>query len=337
MKRTSINPRSLVTGLLTKVAPKHYVTPTPDYAGQKFLKDVTSQSFFLLDRIGVHVMPKHFYTTVSDYSWLRANRAAWDGPNELRGIEWDLEAQLAWLQEHCAPTLSETIGLQRYNRLELSHYGPGFGPIESQVLHGFIRSVKPPRVIEVGSGCSTAVMIEAAELNAAEGHPAIDFTAIDPYPLETTRALPNVKVVPSFVQTASLTEFDRLEAGDLLFIDSSHAVKIGSDVVHLFLSVIPRLKPGVYIHIHDINLPYAYSRTSFVDYFGWQETALIIALMTNNSKLKPLASLSAMHYGKTKEFGQLFPDYRPQENDAGLRSGDWVGKHFPDSLWLRTV
>ncbi len=134
-----------------------------------------------------------------------------------------------------------------------------------------------------------------------------------------------------------MERFDELGSGDLLFIDSSHAVKTGSDVVHLFLRVIPALAPGVVVHVHDISLPYLYPRTALEDYFGWQESTLLAALLTGNSGLRPLASLAALHYGRTEALMKLLPDYQPQANDAGLRTGDWVHAHFPDSFWMMTA
>jgi hypothetical protein len=68
-----------------------------------------------------------------------------------------------------------------------------------------------------------------------------------------------------------------MEAGDLLFIDSSHAVKTGSEVLRIYLEIIPGLPAGVYVHVHDINLPYLYSRDALSAYYASQETALCAA------------------------------------------------------------
>jgi hypothetical protein len=122
-----------------------------------------------------------------------------------------------------------------------------------------------------------------------------------------------------------------------LFIDSSHAVKIGSDVVHLCLNVIPRLPPGVFIHIHDICLPYVYNRDALENYLGWQETALVHALLINNAGLEVLCCLSALHYDVPERLAAILKDYVPQANNEGLRPSPRAPGHFPSSLWLRTV
>ncbi|MGI8477580.1 MAG: class I SAM-dependent methyltransferase [Thermomicrobiales bacterium] len=259
------------SALAARGLPRHYVTPTSEYLVPKALKDVTSRLFFAMERLHVHVLPEHFYTPVPDYAWLRAHRSAWDRPAAMTGVVWDLDEQLGWLESICRTHLHEVQGLRRYNAIVACGFGPGYGPIDAQVLHCAIRSLRPRRVVEIGSGVSTATMAGAAQMNVAEGHARTEVLAIDPYPRPAIRDLPAVRVIAERVQLVEDATFEDLAAGDLLFIDSSHAVKIGSDVNRLFLEVIPRLKPGVFVHIHDISLPYLYPRTALSDYFGWQE------------------------------------------------------------------
>ena len=322
---------------LTDRLPERYAAPTPRLALQRVLRRVTSGLFMAVDRVGVHILPKHFYTPIPDYAWLRANRQFWDSPAPMTGIDWDLDRQLEWLRTVCEPWLGEVAGLESVRAIEESGYGPGFGPIDAQVLHCFIRSARPSRIIEIGSGMSTALMLAADQRNQQDGNAPGRIVAIDPYPQRALLNLPGPAIIPDLVQRVPLKTFDELEAGDLLFIDSSHAVKTGSDVVHVFLRVIPGLAPGVVVHVHDVSLPYLYSRTALEDYFGWQESALLAALLTGNRSLRPLASLAALHYDRQDALKQLLPDYRPQEDDAGLRTGDWAGGHFPDSFWMVTA
>jgi hypothetical protein len=130
--------------------------------------------------------------------------------------------------------------------------------------------------------------------------------------------------------------FDTLQAGDLLFIDSSHAVKTGSDVVRIYLEIIPRLAAGVTVHIHDIYLPYVYPRDALLSFFEWQETVLLAALLTGNPHLEVLACLSALHYGQPANLAALLPDYQPQANDQGLAVPAAPQGYFPSSFWMRT-
>jgi hypothetical protein len=302
------------------------------------LKNASYKSFLLLDRMGVHVLPKHYYTPLPDYAWLRRNEALWLRRSELAGIDWDLDEQMRWVQDTCRPYYQEVAGLELYRDLTSRQLGPGYGAIESQILHCVVRRYCPPAIVEIGSGVSTACMLHAAALNEREGKPASRITCIEPYPRAAFRGLSGMTHIEATCQAVDASVFDRLRAGDMLFVDSSHAVKVGSDVVRIYLEIIPRLATGVLVHIHDIYLPYLYSRHVLETYFGWQETVLVQALLTHNPRLTILAAQSALHYDRRAEMCALLSDYRPQHDREGLRAdgGNDAAGHFPCSLWLVT-
>jgi hypothetical protein len=300
-------------------------------------KRISLETFILLDRLGVHLLPKHYYTPIPDYAWLTKQKALWARRADFTGVEWNLDAQMAWLRAVCKPHVAEVAGFKAFNDAVRSSYGPGYGAVESQVLHCFIRSSPPRRIIEVGSGVSTACMLGAIEKNRSHHQAESQVLCIEPYPRPQLLALPGVSIQARPVQAVDLGCFEELESGDLLFIDSSHAVKTGSDVLYLYLEVIPRLQPGVFIHIHDIYFPYLYQRDVLRRFLFWQETALLLALLKGNARLRVCCSLSALHYDKQSEFAKVVPDYRPQrETGEGLADPDAEG-HFPASIWLRTV
>jgi len=300
------------------------------------LKALSTRMFFLFDRMGLHVLPKHYYLPVPDYAWLKRNKKLWTGRASLAGVRWDLDEQLRWLQEVCRPHYKEVAGLGFYEAQAGRDWGPGYGQIESQALHCFIRTFAPRRITEIGSGLSTVCMLNAVRANTREGKTPSTITCIEPHPRRALRDCEGITLVEEYAQAVPSSRFTELQAGDLLFIDSSHTVKIGSEVIRIYLDVIPKLAPGVFIHIHDIYLPYLYPRHALTFYAGWQETALLLALMTGNNHLTPLCCLSALHYGRTAELKVLFSDYTPQENEDGLFREDPPRGHFPDSFWLRT-
>jgi predicted O-methyltransferase YrrM len=303
---------------------------------RRALKRASVRLFMGADKLGAHILPKHYYTPIPDYRWLNENKAVWCRRVDLTGVEWDLHRQLTWLREQCDPFYGEVRGLKVYSDAVDGAYGPGYGPVESQVLHCVCRKVKPKRIIEVGCGVSTACMLHAIRLNSSEGSPECALTSVEPFPSAALSGLPDIELVPAMVQTLPLAFFDQLQAGDILFIDSTHSVKTGSDVLYLYLEVLPRLKPGVLVHIHDIFLPYLYQRDVLDQYFDWQETVLLLALLKGNAGLRVLASLSALHYDASTELQTLLSDYRPQASLAdGLRDRSGVG-HFPASTWLET-
>ena len=286
----------------------------------------------------MHVLPGSFYSPVQNYHWLKENMQLWAERSPLLGIDWDIDRQLAWLIEICAPYYSEVEGLSFFNQTASQGWGPGFGRIESQVLHCFIRSKAPARIIEIGSGQSTVCMLQASKRNTDEGRAASEITCVEPYPREALRRLEGVRLLHQPCQAVPLDLYSQLRAGDFLFIDSSHAVKVGSEVIRIFMEIIPSLAPGVFIHIHDINFPYLYNRSTLSSYFmqNSQETALLAALLTGNKRLSVLASLSALHYDRPIEMQRVLKDYEPQDNIEGTWASYQPSRDFPSSIWLET-
>ncbi len=292
------------------------------------------KTFLALDRVGVHVLPKHYYSPIPDYQWLRRHPEIWNRRAPMTGVAWELDEQLASLGRVCGPYYHEVKGFRLYERLAGSGWGPGFGPIESQVLHCFMRALAPPRVIEIGSGVSTACMLHAAALNEREGRPKSEITCIEPYPSSSLKSVSGVTLLAEACQTVPASVFARLQPGDLLFVDSSHAVRVGSDVIRIYLEIIPQLTAGVHIHVHDIFLPYMFGRSVLHGFYSSQETALLLALLTDNQRLSIIACLSALHYDRPDQMKKVLCDYKPQENVGGLR-GKHAHGHFPSSCWLR--
>ena len=302
------------------------------------LKDLGKSMLGSLHRaglpLGLTILPNHYYTPIADQRRLAATQAHWKPRAELRGIDLDVARQTAWLAEKVAPFEPEYRGNVNFKRGMSDGFGPGYGYIEAQCLHGVVRALKPPRVVEIGSGVSTYCTLAALAKNAEEGAPG-RVTCIEPYPSDFLTRNTGIELIKSPVEQLDPAWFDQLVAGDLLFIDSTHAVRPGGDVAYLFLSVLPRLKPGIYIHIHDIYLPYLYQRDVLDSLFQANETMLLAALMTGNPHLRMLAALSQLHYDAPEALKQVFPEYDRHPGDEGLA----IGKtgHFPSSAWLVTA
>jgi hypothetical protein len=302
------------------------------------LRNIWFKLFLFFERFGVHVLPKSFYTPVQDFHWLARNKPLWVKRSGLIAIDWDVKKQMEWLTHTCRRYYKEVEGLAIYQQIQERNPGPGYGPIESQVLHCFLRSHAPRRIVEIGSGHSTMCMVHAATLNEEEGRPASQITCVEPFPSEALQKLPNVTLIKQPCQAVPRSIFSELQAGDLLFVDSSHSVKVGSDVVRIYLEIIPSLPPGVFVHVHDINLPYLYDRSTLSSYYtnNSQETALLAALLIGNRYLSVLASLSALHYDQYRALGDLLSDYHPQSNDEGLCPSYPPSGTFPNSIWIKT-
>ncbi len=138
-------------------------------------------------------------------------------------------------------------------------------------------------------------------------------------------------------QDVPLEQLTALAEGDLLFIDSTHTVRVDGEVNLLVLEVLPRLAPGVWVHFHDIYFPYDYQRDILnPPLFFWTESTLVHAFLVGNRAVRIAASLSMLHYQAPLDVQQLVPRYAPEPNIDGLGSTRRAG-HFPSSLYLQTV
>ncbi|NOC90510.1 class I SAM-dependent methyltransferase [Ruegeria sp. HKCCD6604] len=149
---------------------------------------------------------------------------------------------------------------------------------DADALYLMIRRFQPKRVIEVGCGNSTRVTRQAI----IDGNLDTTITAVDPYPRADI-----AHVVDRFEQKrledTDPALFAELEAGDILFIDSSHVVRMSNDVAHLFCRIIPSLNTGVVIHVHDVFLPYEYPKRFFYDCPGWGEQYVLHSLLQSGA------------------------------------------------------
>ncbi|WP_417676499.1 class I SAM-dependent methyltransferase [Pseudodonghicola sp.] len=145
---------------------------------------------------------------------------------------------------------------------------------DAEALYLMIRRFAPRRVVEVGCGNSTRITRQAV----LDGGFQTELTAIDPWPrADIAGVIDRFEQAP--VEAADPAIFAALEAGDVLFIDSSHLVRVSNDVAHLFCRILPALAPGVVIHVHDVFLPYEYPKRFFYDCPGWGEQYLLHALL----------------------------------------------------------
>jgi hypothetical protein len=187
-------------------------------------------------------------------------------------------------------------------------------------LHTIIRYYRPARIIEVGSGNSSKVISSALARNAADGAPA-EYTIIDPYPTDLSKTLPGVsRVIAKKVESTNIQRFEELDRNDILFIDSGHTVRIGSDVNYLYLDVFPRLAPGVIIHIHDINLPYEYPQKYFTNpafRVFWTEAYLLQAFLSLNPRFEILLAMYYLTTDHWDEYCKAFQHFNPAVHKAG--------------------
>jgi hypothetical protein len=276
---------------------------------------------------GTWVPPGHFYSPIPDLDEVRQRDATiFQSPGSLPGIDLNDHGQLDLLR-----------ALRRYyaDMPGLPHKRPGFrfafeNPAyslsDALFLFCMIRHLRPRRIIEVGSGHSSCLMLDTNELFFQN---AISCTFVEPYP-GLLRSLiraddeERIEIVSRKVQDVPLGRFAALEAGDILFIDSTHVSKVGSDVNYLLFEVLPALQSGVAIHIHDVFYPFEYSRDWVYEGRSWNEAYLLRAFLQYNRAFRVELFNTYLNAFHEQEFRQDMPE-------AILRHG--IGA----SIWLRKV
>lgn len=258
--------------------------------------------------------PGHFYSPIPDLTDIQARDEELfsTSPDSLPGIDLRATEQLDLVRDLARFYDEQPFRHKRSKQRRYHFENPYFSYGDALVLYGMLRHLRPNRLIEVGSGFSSAATLDVNE-RFLDGE--LRCTFIEPYPRRLRRLLRGTdrdrhEVIAQPVQTVDLSVFDRLEGGDVLFIDSTHVSRIGSDVHRLYFDVLPRLAPGVVIHVHDVFYPFQYPREWVYSGRFWTETYLLRALLTDNPTLKILLWNSYLAEKHPQTVGALLPLWR---------------------------
>ena len=230
--------------------------------------------------------PGHFYSPLPNIEEAIEYRTRKLGElkQDVAGVNLIRDSQLALMRELSVEVSSfdwpaKADGVRRYYHDNLQ-YQRGDGA----ALYAMLRHFKPNRIIEIGSGYSSALMLDVND--NAPTHSA-KLTFIEPS-AERLKGLlqgspgESYELLEQRVQDVDLTVFDQLGAGDFLFVDSSHVAKAGSDLVHIMFEILPRLRPGVFVHFHDIFWPFEYPEAWLKQGRAWNELYLLQAFLMSN-------------------------------------------------------
>ena len=193
--------------------------------------------------------------------------------------------------------------------------------------------MRPRRVIEIGSGWSTCVTLDTCERFLDEPP---DLLLVEPYP-ERLLELVHEGDIERFelervqLQDVPLTRFGSLQPNDVLFVDSTHVTKVGSDVNHLLFEILPRLAPGVYVHIHDIQYPFEYNARWISDGRFWNEAYLVRAFLQYNATFEIALFVDYLRTQAQDHLRAHHPLLMEGGSVSGLEHGG------AGSLWLRRV
>ena len=285
--------------------------------------------FPVWERHGFHVTPVHFYQPIPDTQNLP--ETLWTEPSKLVGFNMNASVQLDLLRNHFPKFRSEYEQIpiestDKEGRFYLNN--KLFDGIDALVAYCMTRHFQPGLIIEVGSGFSSLLLGQAATKNNNSA-----LICIEPFPQEFLkqgfRGLRSL--IEKKVQDMDLDFFSQLGPGDVLFIDSSHTVKIGGDVNYLFLEVLPRLKPGVIVHVHDIFFPFDYRRDWVKEEFRfWAEQYLLQAFLAFNSEFEVLMANRYLAHKYPEDLKAAFPSLERLKANS-KESISWGGGSF----WMR--
>jgi hypothetical protein len=272
---------------------------------------------------GVTIMPNHFYSPVPELNRLTAEDLA--RPLPLDGIEMRDDHQLAFLAQLTAFKSEYAQFLGRPPSPDgLFHFGGAFSRIDAELLYATVRHLKPARFVEVGTGFSTLAISEACLKNRDEGHEC-EFISIDPFPNDILSYDPKglTRHFAARIEEVSPSIVGALQDGDILFIDSTHILKVASDVEYEFFRIIPRIARGVHVHLHDIFLPYAYPPRWLEDeHVFWNEQYLLAAFLAFNDAFEVTLAASYLASRYPEALRAAVP---------GLPDG----RLYPGSFWMR--
>ncbi len=250
------------------------------------------------EALGFDLVKRSFYSPVPD--WKAMPDEVWTRRSAMRGIAWDVPGQLAFLQDELAPYIQEFTPPVDPPAGEAAYsYRNGFFPaVDADVLYAMVRHLKPPRILELGSGYSSLVIAQARARNAEDDDTLAGAHVVyDPFSRPELKgpiaARADLRLVSA--NDVPLAEFEALAAGDVLFVDTTHTVKLDSDVNFIVLDVLPLLKPGVIVHFHDIFLPWEYPKKWLTDpEVFWAEQYLLQAFLIGNQDWDILLSNAAV-------------------------------------------
>ena len=272
--------------------------------------------------------PGHFYSPIPDLNEVKEYEQVIWGERNLPGIDMNTAFQLQLLEEfktHYNDYLYNKPGVD-LTKLRYQKDGAWYRYSDCVFLHSVLMHFKPERMIEIGSGHSSALTLD---VNEQYLNNELKITFIEPYPKErllkimTTEDHKRHEIIEKKAQEVGIDKFKTLGKNDILFIDTTHVSKVGSDVNYLFLEILPQLNSGVLIHIHDIFYPFELPKHWIQENrWFWNENYLLHAFLINNKEFEIIAFNSYTQKLKKDWFAKEMPECLIGNDDTG-------------SIWLR--
>lgn len=236
------------------------------------------------------VPPGHFYSPIPNLEDVAAREQAIFHriPRTVPGIDLNEAEQLALFDSFREYYRELPFADRKTRDLRFFYDNPAYSYSDAIFLYCMIRYARPKRIIEVGSGYSSCVSLDTNELFFDN---RISCAFVEPYPQLLESLLKGddkgrIKIIPRPLQEVDISLFSSLSPDDILFVDSTHVAKVGSDVNYLFFEILPSLAAGVYVHFHDIFYPFEYPREWIFEGRAWNENYMLRSFLEYNSAFK---------------------------------------------------
>lgn len=266
--------------------------------------------------VGIYPLRNHYYEPKFDH---RYPRRPYSEDRSLPGIQWNVEGQLNWLNQFTRANELTDLPTEPTGDLAFYLNNGAFLSGDCEVWYQLVRATKPQRIFEIGSGHSTRMAIRALQRNRADDATyTCRHVCVEPYEMPWLEQS-GVEVVREPVEDLPVTFFSQLEAGDILFIDSSHIIRPQGDVLFEYLELLPTLAAGVIVHVHDIFSPRDYlEKWLMKDIMFWNEQYLLEAFLTHNQVWKIVGALNFLHHNHYEALQAVAPNLRPEREPGSM-------------------
>ena len=263
---------------------------------RKFGSHKLSLSNSILKKIGIFPLTSNYYEPLFNFDNLKKKL---NEKRNLPGVKFDVDEQVK--------SLSQFNYNEELKNLSFNFNNKFFEAGDAEIYYQTIRYFKPKKIIEIGSGHSSLLAKQAIKNNKKIDNVTTKLTCIEPYEnrwLEEN----DIHVIREKVEEIDIKIFSDLNKNDILFIDSSHVIKPQGDIIKIFLEILPKLKPGVIIHIHDIFSPRDYPENWLkVENRFFNEQYLLEGILDNSSKYKIMLSLNLLKHDFYSEIKKVCP------------------------------
>lgn len=266
--------------------------------------------------VGVFPITDHYYEPQFDN---RNPKPDFSQDRNLQGIDWNISGQLRMLEKFSFSKELTGIPQEKPESLKFYLNNGAFASGDAEYWYQIIRTLKPKRIIEIGSGNSTLMAVNATDKNHDDdpGYKC-EHICIEPYEMPWLEEV-GVSVVREKVEDVELSFFSKLQENDILFIDSSHIIRPQGDVLFEYLELLPSLNKSVIVHVHDIFSPKNYPKHWLQNRIRfWNEQYLLEAFLSHNSSWQIVGALNYLHHNHYKELKSVAPFLTPEREPGSF-------------------